>query len=183
MTIKLESTPNPLSYQFSSETPFVEYGHHAFYEPADAQNCLLAQEVLAFDEVAHILITPLFITITVHDSSAWPNIQEKMSSLIKQYVQSGTALIDLTSTAHTQDHDALWQQVDKLIEEHVTPSIASHGGFIKLDRIEDNIVYLELQGACDGCPSSLITLKSGIENLLKFYIPTIKEVQATNLKE
>ena len=78
------------------------------------------------------------------------------------------------------DKDELWHQVADIMEKYVTPAIASHGGFIELDRIEENVVFVKLQGACDNCPSSLSTLQNGILNLLQFYIPTIQEIRSSN---
>ncbi len=179
MVINVNATPNPLSYQFTSEKPFVEFGHHAFYEADQSTHCPIAQELLSVVGIDHILITPMFLTVTLKDPDSWTHLESAVSQIVKKHCES-LPLVVKSDVESSEPQDELWHKVSELIETHVTPAIASHGGFIKLQRIENSIVFVELQGACDSCPSALVTLKDGIENLLKFYIPTIQEVRSTN---
>jgi len=182
--IKLERTPNPLSRQFSTGRPFVESGYYSFYTKEDAVSSLVAQEVLMFESVAHILITPMFVTVTLTDEALWEEDLDEITRILNQHADARTPFVskNIPDPCDGAQSGDMFETIAGLIEEHVTPSIASHGGYIKLINIEDDIVYLELQGACDGCPSALVTLKNGIENLIRFYVPSIKEVRAVNLE-
>ena len=180
--VSVSQTPNPLARQFSSGSPFFNAGSYAFYTQEDAVNCPLAQELLRLDIVAHILITPLFITVTLVDEALWNTQEAAVSEVINRFLEDGQPIVIEAEQKTAPEHSGdLFSTVESLLEKHAIPAVTEHGGHIRLVKIEDGIVYLELQGACDGCPSALVTLKNGIENLLCFYVPSIKEVRAINL--
>lgn len=180
--VSVSKTPNPLARQFASGAPFFNAGSYAFYTQEDAQNCPLAQELLNLDIVAHVLITPLFITVTLVDEALWHTQEAAVFAVVERFIKNGDSIITKVKQDGPQEgSDDLFSTVESLLQKHAMPAVAEHGGHIRLVKIEDGIVYLELQGACDGCPSALVTLKSGIENLLCFYVPSIKEVRAINL--
>ena len=181
--VSVSQTPNPLARQFSSGAPFFNAGSYTFYTQEDALCCPLAQELLRTNIVTNILITPLFITITLVDQALWNTQLSTMCAIIDKHLESGEPVVHQPDPPPTPEKDPgdLFSAVESLLEKHALPTVKEHGGHIQLVNIEDGVVYLELQGACDGCPSALITLKDGIENLLCFYIPSIKEVRAINL--
>jgi len=182
--VAMTYTPNPLSRQFSTGIPFFNSGSYTFYTQDATSISPLAQELLSMDDVHHVLITPLFVTVTLHKEELWDTSAQTIIHTINRRINSGQPIVDTTTPQPRPTHStaSIMDEVEDLMQRHIEPTVASHGGHIRLVKIEDDIVYIELQGSCDGCPSAVVTLKNGIENLLCFYLPSIKEVKAINLE-
>lgn len=181
--ISVAQTPNPHARQFSTGKPFFSVGSYAFYNTQEAQKCPMAGELLTLKTVSHVLITPLFVTVALVDEALWNTQESSITAIITKHTKNDASIIqeDQTPQETASQSGDLYSTVEALLEKHANPAVTEHGGRVQLVKIEDGVVYLELQGACDGCPSALVTLKTGIENLLCFYVPSIKEVRATNL--
>ena len=130
-----------------------------------------------------------FITITKKDGYEWEMIKPDILSKIMNFFSSNAPVVEPTTKSsnssdgiedYAEDELKIVKQIKVLLDEKIKPAVAQDGGDINFVKLKDNIVFLELRGACAGCPSSTLTLKSGIENMLKYYIPEIVSVEAVN---
>lgn len=156
--------------------------------PAEAVRSPLAQKILGFPWASGIFIGPHFVTVTKQDWVDWDIIADPLSELIKEHFNTGgIALFELESSdddsAPSADQNAeletdspVIRHIKQILRDEIRPAVAQDGGDIAFDRYEEGRVYLHMQGACSGCPSSAITLKEGIETRLREAIPEIQEV-------
>ena len=195
MYIQTEETPNPNSLKFlpGKEVLKDKYGKSLFFESKDdAKNSPLAQKLFDNVGVKAVFLGPDFITVTKDDNEDWfvlkPGI---LGSIMEHYVNKHPVMIGDDESTDTQssaaqpsdesvDDDPIIRQIKAILDTRVRPMVAMDGGDITFDSFKDGIVYLELKGACSGCPSSSATLKSGVENLLKYYVPEVLEVRPVN---
>ena len=177
-----EATPNPQSMKFVITQPIAHESVN-FATAADAIRSPLAQKIFGFPWAAGVYIGTNFVTVTKHDWVDWDVLAEPLSGLIKEHLESG-ALVLFTPTggASAEDDDAsdspTVAQIKRILRDEIRPAVAMDGGDITFDRFEDGRVYLHMQGACAGCPSSAMTLKDGIETRLKQALPDVREVVA-----
>jgi len=176
--VTYEATPNPQSMKFiipeniSDETLFIE-------DIAQAGRSPLAQKLFGFPWMKAVMIGPHFVTITKHDWVDWEVIASPLSDLLAEHFVSGeVALLPPDSMEKSEEDSEVVALIKKVLNEEIRPAVAMDGGDIVFDRYEENILYLYMQGACAGCPSSTITLKQGIEARLKERVPELKEVIA-----
>ena len=181
MFIQTESTPNPQTLKFIPEAKVLESGTAFFTNPEDASISPLAVELFAIDGVSAVFLGGDFITITKQEDFDWSLLKAPILTTImdffvaKRPVMKGQKVA--ASVANEEDSEIV-AQIKELIETRVRPAVAQDGGDIIYHCFEDGIVQLELHGACSGCPSSTITMKNGIENMLKHYIPEVVAVEA-----
>lgn len=180
MFIEMEETPNPATLKFLPGRAVM--GAMAPRDFAAGEGSPLADLVWQKDGVAGVFLGRDFISITRSPDHDWFTMKPVILSAILDHFMSGGAIIDESATK-AEDHggvpkDELSRQIEELLETRVRPAVAQDGGDIVFDRFEDGIVYLHLRGACSGCPSSTMTLKAGIENMLRHYIPEVEEVRA-----
>jgi Fe-S cluster biogenesis protein NfuA len=179
ITVYGETTPNPASLKFVVNKALTKTAAE-FKNIDEAKPSPLAQELFKFHFVKEIFIAENYISITKYDSSSWDEITIELRTFIKQFIENGGTVLDETMIAHDEkqekqqiknfDHlDTTSQQIINILEEYVKPAVAADGGNILFDSYNetDKRVKVVLQGACNGCPSSTFTLKSGIENMLK----------------
>lgn len=185
MFIQTESTPNPNTMKFLPGMIVNPENPIGFTEAKQALNrSPLATALFHIEEVKGVFIGSDFITITKEETTSWEMLKPLVLTTIMEHLVSGKpALIDTTSAAtpsstEEEDADPIVQQIKEIIETRVRPAVAQDGGDIVFHGFEDGIVKLELHGSCSGCPSSTITLKSGIENMLKHYVPEVIAVEA-----
>ena len=182
MFIETEQTPNPETLKFLPEQDFLTSGSVNYADREGSENSPLASELFRIEDVAGVFIGQNFVSVTKVTTSSWDVLKPIVLSSLMQFISSGEAAVEteLNEIAfEVSDEDAdVVAQISTLIEEKVRPSVAGDGGDIVLRGFEKGIVYLQMQGACAGCPSSTITLKHGIENLLKYYVPEVIEVRA-----
>ena len=183
MFIQTESTPNPATMKFLPGTEVMPVGTVNFLTVEEAVNSPLAQSLFGIDGVVGVFLGLDFITVTKANDWAWDTIKPLILGGIMGHFQSGRPVVETCdsdgSGGEAEDEDdEVVVQIRELIDTRVRPAVAQDGGDIVYKGFEDGIVYLHMQGACAGCPSSTETLKYGIENMLRHYVPEVQEVRA-----
>ena len=183
VNIYTESNPNPNSLKFVADIILLEEGTVDYANAQSAENCQMAQDLFRFSFVRRVFITTNFITVTKADDIEWEEIVPMLKALIKAYLEEDKPLFrqQIKADIISADDPEIVQKIKVLLDEYIRPAVESDGGAINFSSFEDGVVKVELQGSCSGCPSSTITLKSGIENLFKQMIPEVKEVIAVGV--
>lgn len=181
MFIQTEATPNPATVKFLPGCPVMENGVAEFTDAAGAAaGSPLAASLFALDGVTGVFFGADFISVTKADSADWDTLKVSVLGAVMDHFVSGAPLLreGYTSSMEKNDpDDELTLQIKELLETRVRPMVAMDGGDIVFDSFRDGIVYLKMRGACAGCPSSTATLKVGIENMLRHYVPEVREVR------
>ncbi len=179
MFIQTERTPNPATIRFLPGQTVVADGTANFTtKDAAKQRSPLATRIFAVDGVTGVFLGADFITVTREADAEWEILQPMVTAAIMDHFQSGEVVLkDSAGTTDAQDDDAVVSKIKELLDTRIRPAVAMDGGDIVFSSFEDGIVYLHMQGACAGCPSATMTLKSGVENLLRHYIPEVIEVR------
>jgi Fe-S cluster biogenesis protein NfuA len=183
MFIQTESTPNPATLKFLPGQAVMPDGTADFPSSEDATNSPLALRIFAVDGVTAVFFGPDFITVTKQESIDWNHIKPAILGAIMEHFQSGEPVMQGAGLAaaghaeHSGEDAEIVKQIKELLDTRVRPAVAQDGGDITFHGFDRGVVYLHMQGACAGCPSSTITLKMGIENLLRHYIPEVTEVR------
>lgn len=181
MFIQTEETPNPDSLKFIPGRVVLGSGTESFKSGEDCARSPFAKRLLSIDGVIGVFFGSDFITITKEADRDWYLLKPSIIGVIMEHFVAALPVIIETSDAvvpSAEDEDPIVQQIKELIDTRVRPAVAQDGGDILFHSFENGIVYLKMQGACSGCPSSTATLKSGIENMLRYYIPEVEEVRA-----
>jgi Fe-S cluster biogenesis protein NfuA len=185
MFIETEATPNPATMKFLPGRPVMTQGTLEIRDAADAGQSPLAQALLAIDGVSGVFFGADFISVT-KSGGDWAELKPVILGAIMEHFVTGKPLLSgECDGAGRGDADEFFAEDDaktvgtikNLIESHVRPAVASDGGDIKFRGFRDGIVYLAMKGACSGCPSSTATLRHGIENLLRHYVPDVRSVE------
>ncbi len=184
--IYLESNPNPNSLKFVLNFMlFPEGESYDFPDEASAEKAPLAKALFGLPHVKRVFYMSNFITVTKSDEVEWVAIQEDIKQFIINYLEEGKpVLVDEAFTNGTTIRDEDSESVKKIkgiLEEYIRPAVEQDGGAISFHSFHDGVVKVLLQGSCSGCPSSTITLKAGIENLLKTMLPEVKAVEAEGI--
>ena len=182
MFIQTESTPNPTTLKFLPGQTVLEAGTADFPSNEGAEKSPLVQRIFAVDGVTGVFLGRDFITITKEDAVNWDHVKPGLLGAIMEHFQSGDAVMTEEGLGsghaeHNGEDEFIVGQIKELLDSRVRPAVAQDGGDITFYGFERGIVYLQMQGACAGCPSSTMTLKMGIENLLRHYIPEVTEVR------
>ena len=183
MFIQTESTPNPATLKFLPGQEILPTGTADFPSPESASRSPLAERLFRIHGVTRVFFGSDFITVTKDESAEWPHIKPAILGAIMEHLQSGVPVLDYGVKPEIREIDEdspdapIVKQVKELLDTRVRPAVAQDGGDIVFYGFEKGVVYLHMQGACAGCPSSTITLKMGIENLLRHYIPEVVEVR------
>ncbi len=180
MFIQTEVTPNPATLKFMPGKPVMNDGTANFTEADAATRSPLAERLFGIEGVTGVFFGSDFITVTKNDDHEWPVLKPAVLGVIMEHFVSGVPLmLDTAGAARGTDDDSeVVSQIKELLDTRVRPAVAQDGGDIVFHGFQDGIVLLEMHGACSGCPSSTITLKHGIENLLRHYLPEVIEVRA-----
>lgn len=192
MFIQTEDTPNPQSMKFLPGREVIGRGEMGidFPTPASAKVSPLATALFDVDGVVGVYLGADFLTVTKDPTVDWVHLKPAVLGTVADYLAAGIPVLDPAAGAaeasmgsaddYEGDAKEIVEQIIELIETRVRPAVAQDGGDITFHRFEegDGIVYLTMRGACAGCPSSTMTLKSGIENLLKHYVPEVNSVEA-----
>ena len=175
-----ESNPNPNSLKFVSDILLLPEGSVDYPNPQSAENCPLALDLFRFSFVRRVFITANFITITKADDIDWYEITPMLKSLIKGSLEEGKPLFreKIVIDEISPDDPEIVQKIKVMLDEYIRPAVEQDGGAINFKSYNEGVVTVTLQGSCSGCPSSTVTLKAGIENLLKRMIPEVTEVVA-----
>lgn len=180
MFIQTEFTPNPNTMKFIPGVEVMGSGTAFITSAEDAKSSPLAAELFRTSGVTAIFLGSDFITVTRDDKSDWDSLKPLLlTSIMDHFVSGKPVMLAGSKTAAVNDEESeLVKQIRELIDTRVRPAVAQDGGDIIFRGFEDGIVQLELHGACSGCPSSTATLKNGIENMLKHYVPEVIAVEA-----
>ena len=183
MFIQTESTPNPATLKFLPGQNVLEMGTADFPTPDTAATSPLATRLFAVEGVTGVFFGIDFVTVTKSEEMEWDHLKPSLLGAIMEHFQSGQPVMcadhKVTSghAEHTGEDGAIVGQIKELLDSRVRPAVAQDGGDITFHGFDRGVVYLHMQGACAGCPSSTLTLKMGIENLLRHYIPEVTEVR------
>jgi Fe-S cluster biogenesis protein NfuA len=182
MFIQTEQTPNPATLKFLPGREVIASGVVDFTAPEAAERSPLARRVFAVDGVTGVFLGADFITVTKAAGEDWYVLKPAVLGAIMEHYLSGDPVVEADldlgdETPAGEEDDQLVRQIRELIDTRVRPAVAQDGGDIIFRGFERGVVYLHMRGACAGCPSSAITLKNGIENLLRYYVPEVTEVR------
>ena len=186
MFIQTEQTPNPQTLKFLPGKVVMDDGTAFFQNIEESSNSPFAKRLFDVDGVQGVFFGSDFITITKSQSIDWQVMKPLILGSIMDHYNSGEETIskdkknDNNSLKSDENDDDVVKQIKELLDTRVRPAVAMDGGDIVYDSFKDGIVYLHMQGACSGCPSSTATLKMGIENMLKHYVPEVQEVRPIN---
>lgn len=177
--IYLESNPNPNSLKFVVNEMLIPDGmSFDFPDAASAGNAPLAKELFTYPFVDRVFYMSNFITVTKKEDVEWIEIQDTLKKHIKDFLEAGRYIIEVQEPVATEagEETETVKKIKTILEEYIRPAVEQDGGAITFHSFHDGVVKVMLQGSCSGCPSSMITLKAGIENLFKRMMPD--EVQA-----
>ncbi|MDO8999478.1 MAG: NifU family protein [Bacteroidota bacterium] len=193
--IYVEETPNPSSVKFVANKLLLVSGATAEYKNAsETADAPIAQKIFQFPFVKSIFIASNFITITKHDEVIWEEVRDEIRVFITDYLNKGNAIINKLpeklvpkdssfketisiNTQHVPPSNDVENKIIEILEQYIRPAVESDGGLITFKELKDGIVTVQMRGSCSGCPSSTLTLKAGIEALLKRLLPDdVKEV-------
>ena len=182
MFIQTEETPNPATLKFLPGQTVLDTGTANFSEKDNIENSPLAKKLFGVEGVVGVFLGSDFITITKREDFLWEHIKPALLGTIMDFLQSGEEILNEDSSDSLHEiHDGpdseIVKKITDLLDTRVRPAVAQDGGDITFQSFQEGVVYLHMQGACAGCPSSTMTLKMGIENLLKHYIPEVTEVR------
>lgn len=187
MFIQTESTPNPATLKFLPGQTVLEMGTADFPSTEAAAASPLAQRIFDIQGVSGVFLGNDFVSVTKSDDSEWDHIKPGILGAIMTHYQSGAPVMNEDGQAagghadHSGEDGEIVAQIKELLDTRVRPAVAQDGGDITFHGFERGVVYLQMQGACAGCPSSTMTLKMGIENLLRHFIPEVTEVRPVGL--
>ena len=178
MFVQTEVTPNPNSLKFLPGKKVSNSGPYEITNKDETQNALV-RNLLSINGVEGIFLGEDFISINKKEIIKWDEIKHIVISFINDFYFEGKEfVIDESLKEQNSNLDELEQKIVKILDEKIRPAVARDGGDIKFKEFKDGVVKVQLQGSCSGCPSSTMTLKQGVQNLLCHYLPEVKEVVA-----
>tara|TARA_B100001029_G_scaffold176122_1_gene178552 strand:- start:154 stop:696 length:543 start_codon:yes stop_codon:yes gene_type:complete len=179
MFIQTEKTPNPNSLKFIPGKKVLSDGTIEIFEKSQSNNELI-RNIISLVGVESIFLSKDFLSINKKNDVDWEDLEHLIKSLINDYYSSGNEIIiDLNNDLNPEvDLQEIEKKIIKILDTKIRPAVARDGGDIKFQEFNNGVVKVKLQGSCSGCPSSTMTLKQGVQNLLCHYIPEVKEVLA-----
>jgi len=178
MFVQTEITPNPNSLKFIPGKVVSNGGSFEITQKDNIKNDLI-KNILSVNGVEGIFLSKEFISVNKYDGVSWDDIKHIIISLINDFYSSGKEfVIDNDPNESTENFDEIEKRIIQILEEKIRPAVAKDGGDIKFKEFKNGIVKVQLQGSCSGCPSSTMTLKQGVQNLLCHYLPEVKQVEA-----
>ena len=178
MFVQTEVTPNPNSLKFLPGKKVSNSGPYEITNKEDIKNELV-RNILSVNGVEGIFLGKDFISVNKYDENSWDDIKHIVISHINEFYASGKEfVINKDLTEQNESFGEIEKRIVQLLEDKIRPAIARDGGDIKFKEFKDGVVKVQLQGSCSGCPSSTMTLKQGVQNLLCHYLPEVKKVEA-----
>ena len=178
MFVQTEATPNPNSLKFLPGKKVSNSGPYEITKKEEVNNDLV-RNILSINGVEGIFLGEDFISVNKKDPIKWEDIKHNVISFINDFYLDGKEfVIDENIKEEDKNLDEIEKKIVKILDEKIRPAVARDGGDIKFKEFKDGIVKVQLQGSCSGCPSSTMTLKQGVQNLLCHYLPEVKEVVA-----
>ena len=189
MFIQTEVTPNPQTLKFIPGSVLSDQGVVDFPSPETATRSPLALRLFVIEGVRGVMIGPDFITITKDAALEWDVLKPSLLAALMEHLVAKRPVLSDVSAQHSLESEpvehkpedaGIVKDIQALLDTKIRPAVAMDGGDITFAKYEEGVVYLRMKGSCAGCPSSSATLKSGIENMLKYYIPEVQEVKNIN---
>ena len=178
MFVQTEITPNPNSLKFLPGKNVSNKGSFEITQK-DQTNNELVKNLLSINGVEGIFLGKDFISINKYDDTSWDDIKHIVISLINDFYSTGKeCVVEKTLIENNENLKDIEKKIVKILDEKIRPAVAKDGGDIKFKEFKDGVVKVQLQGSCSGCPSSTMTLKQGVQNLLCHYLPEVKKVEA-----
>ena len=179
MFVQTEITPNPNSLKFLPGRTVSNGGSFEINKKDNVKNELV-RNILSINGVEGIFLSKDFISVNKYDETSWDEIKHIVISLINDFYSSGKEFVINKDINESNDDNLneIEKKIVKILDQKIRPAVAKDGGDIKFKEFKDGIVKVQLQGSCSGCPSSTMTLKQGVQNLLCHYLPEVKEVVA-----
>ena len=179
MFVQTQKTPNPNSLKFLPGKKVSEDGPYEILNKDETNNNLI-RNILSINGVTGIFLGEDFLSINKEEEADWENIKHIVISHINEYYSEGNKFVisKENNDSNNDDYNEIEKKIINILDTKVRPAVARDGGDIKFKEFKDGKVKVELQGSCSGCPSSTLTLKQGVQNLLCHYIPEVKEVLA-----
>ena len=178
MFVQIETTPNPNSLKFLPGKTVSNGGSFEINKKDDVKNELI-RNLMSINGVEGIFLSKDFISINKYDDISWDEIKHIVISLINDFYSNGKEFVIDKSPFETDENlGEIEKKIVKILDQKIRPAVAKDGGDIKFKEFKDGVVMVQLQGSCSGCPSSTMTLKQGVQNLLCHYLPEVKEVVA-----
>ena len=178
MFVQTELTPNPNSLKFIPGKKVSNSGPYEITNKEDSEN-VLVRNILSVNGVEGIFLGEDFISVNKNDLIKWEDVKHIVISLINDFYSEGKEfVIDENLKQQNSNLDEIEQKIVKILDQKIRPAVARDGGDIKFKEFKNGVVKVQLQGSCSGCPSSTMTLKQGVQNLLCHYLPEVKEVIA-----
>ena len=178
MFVQTEITPNPNSLKFLPGKKVSNSGPYEIISKDEIQNELV-RNILSINGVEGIFLGQDFISVNKNEETKWDEIKHIVISLINDFYSDGKEfVIDESLDERYSNLDDIEKKIVKILDQKIRPAVARDGGDIKFKEFKDGVVKVQLQGSCSGCPSSTMTLKQGVQNLLCHYLPEVKEVVA-----
>jgi Fe-S cluster biogenesis protein NfuA len=185
MFIETEGTPNPATLKFLPGRAVMGTSTADFASPEAAGRSPLASALFALPGVSRVFLGTDFITVTKTEDEAWQELKPQVLGTLMEHFVSGRPTVDAAAAAAEEDvspeDQEIVDQIKELLDTRVRPAVAGDGGDIVFHGYRDGVVKLHMQGACSGCPSSRATLKHGIENMLRHYVPEVVSVEQVEL--
>ena len=176
MFVQTETTPNPNSLKFLPGKTVSNGGSFEITKKDDVKNDLI-RNLMSINGVEGIFLSKDFISINKYDNISWEEIKHIVISLINEFYSGGKEfVIDENLDGENTNLNEIEEKIVKILDQKIRPAVAKDGGDIKFMEYKDGVVKVQLQGSCSGCPSSTMTLKQGVQNLLCHYLPEVKEV-------
>ncbi len=179
MFIQTEKTPNPATLKFIPGETVLESGTAEFKGPEEATRSPLAKKLFSVEGVTGIFFGADFVSVTKDAANDWEQLKAPILAVIMEHFTTGEPVLEEEAPAVSvsEEEDEIIAQIRELLDTRVRPAVAQDGGDIEFHGFEQGIVYLKMRGACSGCPSSTATLKMGVENMLRHYVPEVIEVR------
>jgi Fe-S cluster biogenesis protein NfuA len=187
VSIYTEMTPNPETLKFVLNRMLLANNSADFPSPEQADQSPLASELFGFPFVAGVFISQNFVTITKDPTYKWEDVIGTLKEFIKTHISEERMVMaenwepEVSEEVPSGDSEEVVTKIKELLETYVKPAVEMDGGAIQYKSFEDGVVTVQLQGACSGCPSSTVTLKAGIEGMMKRMLPEVKEVVAESV--
>ena len=178
MFVQTETTPNPNSLKFLPGKTVSNSGSFEITKKDDVKNELI-RSLMSVNGVEGIFLSKDFISVNKYDDTSWDEIKHIVISLINDFYSKGKeCVIDNELKEKNENLQEIEKKIVKILNEKIRPAVAKDGGDIRFKEFKDGTVKVQLQGSCSGCPSSTMTLKQGVQNLLCHYLPEVKKVEA-----
>lgn len=179
MIIETQTTPDANVMNFFAPVKIIKSGSAEFIDSKSIRKSPLAEQLFDIGGIASLFISEDMISVTKDNIASWDDLKPQIMAELMDYLSTGEAPV-VEAPAPAENEDEVVKQIEGLINARIRPAVKQDGGDIVFKKFDNGIVYVEMRGSCVGCPYALVTLKEGVEKLLKAYIPQVKEVRNLN---